>query len=159
MPATITSSEVWHEVEKRSFGVLGFVTPRGEARTAGIVYTVHGRQIYVVTAGDSWKTRHIRSNPHVSLTVTIPKRIPFLPWVQIPAATISLQGEASIHAIDEVPSEIPRKLLRGLEVDNKIRPEICVIRIHPAGRFVTYGVGVPLLTMRQPEAARGQAAV
>jgi uncharacterized protein YhbP (UPF0306 family) len=159
MPANVTTADVWREIEKRSFAVLGFVTPRGEARTAGIVYAVRDRELYIVTGHDSWKIRHIVSNPHVSLTVTISKRIPFLPWVQIPAATISFQGEASLHAVGDVSPEIPRKLLRGLDVAPALRNEVCVIRIRPAGRFVTYGVGVPLRTMRNPDAARGQAPV
>ena len=49
MPANITTDQVWREVEKRSFAVLGYVTPKGEARTAGIVYTVRDRQVYIVT--------------------------------------------------------------------------------------------------------------
>lgn len=159
MPANVTTAEVWHQVEKQSFAVLGFVTPHGEPRTAGILYAVRDRQVYIVTGRDSWKIRHIGLNPHVSLTVTIPKRIPFLPWLQIPAATISFQGDASVHEVEQVPPEIPRNLLRGLEVTPAVQSEVSVIRIRPAGRFVTYGVGVPLLTMRKPEAARGQAPV
>ena len=145
MPTNVTTADVWRKVEKHSFAVLGFVTARGEPRTAGIRYAVHDRQLYIVTGHDSWKIRHIISNPYVSLTVTIPKRIPFVPWLQIPAATISFQGEATVHAIDDVPPEIPRKLLGGLEISPEQRKTICVIRIRPAGRFVTYGVGVPLL--------------
>jgi hypothetical protein len=159
MPANITTEQVWRELEKRSFAVLGFVTARGEARTAGIVYTVRDRQLYITTGGDSWKARHITANPHVSLTVTVPKRIPFLPWLQIPAATITFQGVASVHAIKDVPPEIPQVLLRGLELNAEHREEIRVIRVQPAGEFVTYGVGVPLLVMRNPEAARGRAPV
>jgi hypothetical protein len=37
MPANVTTADVWRHVEKQSFAVLGFVTPRGEARTAGII--------------------------------------------------------------------------------------------------------------------------
>lgn len=159
MPANVTTEQVWGEVEERSFAVLGYVTPRGEARTAGVVYTVRDRHLFIITGRDAWKARHIASNPHVSLTVTIPKRIPFLPWLQIPAATISLQGEASLHAFEDVPADIPRKLLRGLEISAEQRRSICIISIRPAGEFVTYGVGVPLPVMRKPEAARGRAPV
>jgi hypothetical protein len=159
MPANVTSDEVWREVSKGYFAVLGFVTPRGEARTAGIVYAVRDREVYIATGRDSWKARHIARNPRVSLTVTIPKRIPFLPWLKIPPATISFQGEASIYDAGEVPPEIPRALLRGLEVTPELQKEVCVIRIRPAGKFVTYGVGVSLPTMRKPEAARGRAPV
>jgi hypothetical protein len=159
MPANVTGEEVWREVSKGIFAVLGYVTPRGEARTAGIVYTVREREVYVATGRNSWKARHIARNPGVSLTVTIPKRIPFLPWVKIPPATISFQGQASVHELGEVPAEISRALLRGLEVTLEVQKEVCVIRIRPAGQFVTYGVGVSLPTMRKPEAARGRAPV
>ncbi len=159
MAANLTTEQVWRELEKRSFAVLGFVTARGEARTAGIVYVVRDRQLYITTGRHSWKARHIATNPHVSLTVTIPKRIPFVPWVHIPAATITFQGVASVYAIEEVPPEIPRALLRGLDLGAEARNEISVIRVRPAGEFVTYGVGVSLPVMRRPEAARGRAAV
>jgi hypothetical protein len=75
------------------------------------------------------------------------------------AVAISFQGDASIHLVEEVPPELPRALLRGLEVNPDLRKEVCVIRIRPAGEFLTYGVGVPLRTMRKPEAARGRAPI
>jgi len=159
MPANISTDQVWREVERQFFAVLAFVTARGEARTAGIVYTVRDRQVYIMTGINSWKIRHITANPHVSLTVTIPKRVPLLPWLPIPPATITFQGDASMHAVRDVPPEIPRKLLRGLEPSPAELGAVCVIRIRPQGQFVTYGVGVPLRTMRNPEAARGRAPV
>lgn len=159
MPANITSDQVWRELEKHSFAVLGYVTPHGEARTTGIVNTVRERQIYITTSRNAWKARHVGSNPHVSLTVTITKRIPFVPWIQIPAATITFAGEASVHALNEVPPEIPRMLLRGLELGPEDQQEISVIKGRPLGEFLTYGFGVPLLVMRRPENAKGRAAV
>lgn len=157
MPATVTTAEVWREVEKRFCGVLGFVTPRGEARTAGIGYAVKDRNVYIVTGQNSWKVRHILANPHVSFTVTIPKRVPFMPWIPVPPATISFQGEASIHDLGEVPPEIPKKLLRGLKPNAEELAKICIIKIRPVGEFLTYGVGVSMQTMRKPEAASGRA--
>src|SRR5215470_3610979 len=139
MPANLTSEQVWREVEKRSFAILGFVTPRAEARTAGIVYAVRDHDLYITTWRNSWKARYIATNPHVSLTVTLAKRIPFAPWVHIPDATITFSGEASLHTIEEVPEDIPRTLLRGLELSAEHRKEISVIRIRPAGEFLTYG--------------------
>lgn len=159
MPANLTSGQVWREVEKRFFAVLGYVTPRGEARSAGVVYTVRDRELYIAVGRNSWKARHIALNPHVSLTVTIPKRVPLLPWLPIPPATISFQGQASVHGADDAPPEILRTLLRGLQTDPEERQQICILRVRPAGEFVTYGIGVPLLTMRKPEAARGRAPV
>jgi len=35
----------------------------------------------------------------------------------------------------------------------------CLIEVTPQGEFVTYGVGVSLMEMRDPAKARGRAAV
>jgi hypothetical protein len=160
MPATLTSEQVWREVEARSFGVLGFVTARGGARTTGIVYLARDRHIYITTWKDAWKAKHIAANPRVSLTVTIPKRIPFMPWIRIPDATITLQGEATLHAPSDVPAGIPQALIKGLKLGSvDPMPNLVVIRIKPHGEFLTYGIGVPMSVMRDPEAASGRAPV
>ena len=157
MPAPVTTESVWQEVEKRSFAVLAMVTAQGEARTAGIVYTTHQRRLYIGTARDSFKARWIEGNPSVSVTVPIAKRIPFLPFVQIPAATITFQGDAEVIAVEDADEAAVRALFRGLDLDEA--QEHCLLRVEPKGRFLTYGIGVPLLTMRSPEKARGSAAL
>lgn len=159
MSTSITSDQVWHELEEQLFAVIGTVTARGEARTAGIVYVVRDRRLYFATGTDTWKAKHIANNPRVSLTVTIPKRIPFMPWITIPAATITFQGRASVQGPEDVDPEIPEALLRGLEVDEDLVANACVIRVDPEGQFLTYGVGVPLRTMRKPHEAGGRVEV
>jgi hypothetical protein len=159
MSAPITTDQVWKEVEKQIFAVLGMVTAKGEARTVGIVYAVRDRHIYITSGKDAWKTKYIEQNPHVSLTVTIPKRIPFLPWIHIPAATITFQGEASLLGVEDVEPEIRKKLLKGLEIDDEFIANTSVIRVQPRGHFLTYGVGVSLLTMRKPQEAGGRVPV
>jgi hypothetical protein len=37
--------------------------------------------------------------------------------------------------------------------------QISIIEVEPTGHFVTYGVGVPLLAMRDPKKARGRVPV
>ncbi len=104
----------------------------------------------------SWKVRHIGKNRSVSITVSIPKRVPIMPWVKIPAATITFQGEATVHNVEEIPQEIQKTLLWGLELDQKGVSRLCIIKVNPRGDFLTYGVGVSLLTMRYPEKSRGR---
>ncbi len=159
MPVTPSTELVWREVQKQMFAVLGFVSSKGEARTAGIVYIVQGHELYIGTDRRSWKARHIESNPNVSLTVTIAKRIPLMPWIKIPPATITFQGKGAVCSLDDVSGEVQHSLFRGLELSAEARQRVCVIRVAPAGDFVTYGVGVPLLTMRSPDKARGRAPV
>lgn len=157
MPAPITTDYVWSEVEKRLFAVLSYVTPRGEARSAGIVYVVRDRTLYIGTGKDSWKARHIAKNPSVALNVNIPKRIPFVPWVKIPDATISFAGRARVLPLDETDPKILDALLQGMVDDPEIREGNAVLEVRPVGDFVTYGVGVPLLAMRDPKKASGRA--
>ncbi len=159
MPASISTEQVWREVEKGLFAVLGTVTAKAEARTVGIVYLVRDRHLYIASDRATWKTKHIEKNPNVSQTVTIPKRIPFIPWLRIPAATITFQGDATVHGIDEVPEDIFKALVRGLEFDQETASSPCIIRVKPKGHFVTYGIGVSLMTMRKPQAASGRAPV
>jgi hypothetical protein len=159
MSLQLSSEQVWRELKKELFAVMGVVTAKGEARTVGVVYIVHDSKIYIVTGSATWKTRHVEANPHVSLTVPIPKRIPFLPWIKIPAATISFSGMASVLEPSKVGPEVLHALLRGLEADPKELEASCVIEIQPVGDFLTYGVGVPLMTMRFPEKSRGRAPV
>jgi hypothetical protein len=157
MASAPSTDLVWKEIQQQIFAVLGFVSATGEARTAGIVYVVRGRELFVGTDRKSWKARHIAKNPNVSLTVTIPKRIPLLPWIKIPPATVTFQGNAVVSSLDEVSAEVQRALFRGLELDAATREGICILRVVPRGEFVTYGVGVPLLTMRHPKEAQGRA--
>ena len=113
MTQQLSSEQVWDVLKKELFAVLGMVTAKGEARTVGIVYTVHDRKIYIATGKDSWKARHTQNNPNVSLTVPIAKRIPFLPWIKIPAATITFSGKALVLAPKDVSADVKYALLRG----------------------------------------------
>ena len=82
-----------------------------------------------------------------------------MPWIRIPAATITFQGEAEVHDFDGIPQEIQQALLKGIEFEPEAVSDLCIIRVRPTGRFLTYGVGVSLQQMRNPELARGQAPV
>jgi hypothetical protein len=115
--------------------------------------------MYVGTDKDAWKTRHIAANPHVSLTVPIAKRIPFMPWYKIPAATITFSCVARVLAPAEAPPGILEAVFRQLADDPQAMAEVCVIEITPEKEFITYGVGVPLMQMRHPEKARGRVGV
>lgn len=159
MTQNLKSNQVWQEIENQMFAVLGMVTADSEARTVGIVYVVHNHKLYISSQRTAWKVRHIAQNPHVSLTVTIPKRIPFLPWIKIPAATITFSGLAHIYDIQKITPDIQKALFRGLETDPETVKTACVIEVTPEKEFVTYGVGVSLSDMRDPHKARGRAAV
>ena len=159
MPARVTTDLVWNEIEKHVFAVLSYVNPKGQARSAGIVYIVKDRVVYVGTDKSSWKAKHIGRNPNVALNVTIAKRLPFMPWIKIPAATIAFNGTACVLPANETDPQIVKALLKGMVDDPELFAGTCVLAIEPTGNFVTYGVGVPLLDMRDPKKAMGRTPV
>ncbi len=153
-----TTEQVWEAVDDAFFGVLAFANRDGHPRTAGVCYTVEGRSLYVSTAKGMWKVRHIAANPNVSMTVTMPKRIPFLPFIKVPAATVTFKGEAEILDVDDLDPAVFERLPRGNERDPKVLEDTAIIRIIPRGEFVTFGIGMPITQMRKHEAAHGRAA-
>ena len=98
----LNKTQVWEQINKEIFAVVGMVTKNGEARTVGIVYAEDNGKLYISSQKQAWKVRHITQNPHVSLTIPIAKRIPLLPWIKIPAATITFSGQGSILTLDDV---------------------------------------------------------
>lgn len=145
--------------KKQRFAVLSYVTPKAEARSAGIVYIVRDRKLYMRARADSWKAKYIRLNPRVALNVPIPKRIPFMPWVKIPAATIALHGAARVIAAEDADPGVIGALMGAMPDHSELAAQISIIEVEPTGHFATYGVGVSLLAMRDPKTARGRAPV
>lgn len=159
MTQTLTTDQVWQEIEDNLFGVLGMVNAKAEARTVGIVYIVRDRKLYIGSFKDAWKVRHTQGNPHVSMTIPIAKRIPFLPWIKIPAATITFHGTARVFNHDEVDPGVLDALYRGVAKDSRQMAASCVIEVTPEGDFITYGIGMSTMQMRFPEKARGRVPV
>jgi len=154
-----TTDIIWDAIKKELFAVLGMVTKELETRSTGIVYSVNDNKLYIGTGLESWKTHHIRLNPEVSITIPIPKRIPLLPWIKIPQATISFSGTARIIPAIEAEHDILRSVYRHMADDQDLLEESCLIEVVPKGDFITYGVGISLMEMRNPELARGRAPV
>jgi nitroimidazol reductase NimA-like FMN-containing flavoprotein (pyridoxamine 5'-phosphate oxidase superfamily) len=155
MNPQLTSQQIWDEVKKNTFAVLGMVTVKGEPRTVGIVYVVDDHKLYIGAERTAWKTKHIEGNPHVSATVPIPKRVPLMPWINVPAATITFSGTAQVLEKQDLGAELLDKLYRH----DDGRGEWCAIEMTPEKDFITYGVGVSLLTMRSPAKSRSRAPV
>ena len=77
------------------------------------------------------------------MTITVPKRIPFLPFIKIPAATITVKGDAEILAVADVDNSVVARLFRGLELDRKVVEDTRIIRLVSRGDFITYGIAMP----------------
>lgn len=156
--ADLTTDDVWRVLEKQNFMVVGMISARGAARTAGVMLYTVDRTLWFTTNDITWTARHIAVHPEVSVTVTIPKRVPFVPWVRIPAATITFSGVAGIVPATRMPAVARKALTKGLkQVEDGSEGQLLGIGIRPAGDFITYGVGVPLITMLDTVTARGRA--
>jgi len=154
----LTSEQVWRALAKASFAVLGYVTLSGEPRSSGVVYKTVGRRLYVAVAPDSWKAKHVAARGRVAVTVPV-RRGGILSLVgPIPPATISFHATAILH---QAGSAQVRSLLK--ELGSLLPPERrtsgSIIEIVPEGPFVTYGLGVPLMKMRDPAAAQARVAM
>jgi Pyridoxamine 5'-phosphate oxidase len=149
----LTSAQVWRELERASFAVISYTTPAGEPRSSGVLYVAEGQRLYVVVANDSWKARHIAVTGRVAVTVMVRRGGILSLLVPIPPATISFHGAATVRSAGAVEiGSLPGRMARLLPPER--RASSTIVEIQPGGRFVTYGVGVSLLRMRDPAASR-----
>jgi hypothetical protein len=158
LAARLTSEQVWHQLARGSFAVLSYVTPAGEPRSSGVVYRTVGRRLYLATAPDSWKARHVAASGRVAVTVPVRRGGLLSLVLPIPPATVSFHATAVVHPAD---SPRVRPLLKELAslLPRERQASAAVIEVIPEGRFVTYGVGVSLMRLRDPAAAGGRVAV
>ena len=159
MAAPVSTQSVWQALGEQSFGVLSWVNPKGAARSAGIIYLAKGRKIVIGCESDSWKARHIRTNPDVAMTVTFKRRIVYLPWIPLPDATITFHGKARVIEPADVDPQLLHELEEGMEPDPERNANTCIIEITPEGDFVTYGIDIPAAQMGDPHKAMGRAPV
>jgi hypothetical protein len=122
------------------------------------VYVARDRRIYIAVAPDSWKARQISTGAQVSLTVLV-HRGGVLPLVfPIPPATITFHGTVCVHPPGtEQTRALLTHLARLLPTDR--RDDATILEIIPEGRFLTYGIGIKLLAMRDPAVARARVPV
>ncbi|MFW2336154.1 pyridoxamine 5'-phosphate oxidase family protein [Ilumatobacter sp.] len=149
----LTSQQTRDEVEQHDFAVLGMVTAEGESHTVGIVDVVDDHQLDIGADRTAWKTEHIEGNPHVSATVPLPERVPPMPWIEVPAATITFSGTARIPETQDLGAELLDQVYRH----DDGRGAWCAIEMTPEKDFVTDGVGVSLPAMRSSARSRSRA--
>ena len=154
----LTTEQVWRTLAKASFAVLGYGTPAGEPRSSGVVFKTLGSRLYVAVAPDGWKAKHIAASGRVAVTVPVRRGGILSLFVPIPPATISFHAAAIVH---EAGSPEVRPLLKelGSLLPAERQDSACLIEIVPDGEFVTYGIGVRLMKMRDPAATRDRVPV
>jgi hypothetical protein len=156
--AGLTAEQIWRALGRASFAVLGHITGSGAPRSSGVVYTVFDRRMFVVVAADGWKARHIAADGRVAVTVPIRRGGVMSLLFPIPPATISFPASATVYpANSRQGREVLKHLAHLLPAERQDTGRI--VEIRPEGWFVTYGVGVRLMTMRHPELARSRVPV
>lgn len=153
----LTGDQVWRALTKASFAVISHVTPRGQPRSSGVLYTTIDRVLYVVVARDSWKARHVAATGQVAVTVPVRRGGVMSLVFPIPPATVSFHASAAVHDGDAVPGAVLAKLAPMLPPAR--RASCSVLEIRPSGHFVTYGLGVSLRQMRDTALARARVPV
>lgn len=154
----LTNEQVWHALAKASFAVLSYVTPSGQPRSSGVVYKMLNRRLFVAVEPSGWKAKHVAACGRVAVTVTV-RRGGLLSLVApIPPATVSFHATAIVH---DPGSPEARPLLEqlGALLPAERRDSASLIEIVPEETFVTYGIGIPLMKMRDPAAARARVPV
>src|SRR6266487_2686724 len=110
---------------------------------------ISGRRVYMVTAVDSWKARHIAAARRVAVTVPVRRGGIMSLLLPIPPETISFHATAVVRRAGSVEDGmLPGNLISLLPAER--RTECRIIEIRPEGQFVTYGVGISLMRMRSP---------
>ena len=138
--------------------VLSYVTPAGEPRSSGVLYTTIGRRLYIAVAPDSWKARHVAASGRVAVTVPVRRGGLLSVVAPIPPATVSFHATAIVHSADSPEVRSVLEELASL-LPAEQQASACIIEVIPEGRFVTYGVGVSLTQLRDPAAARARVPV
>ena len=157
-PSRMTSDEVWREVARASFAVLGYITPSGEPRSSGVVFGSAGRRLYVVVAPDSWKARHLVTGQRVSMTVPVRRGGILTLLFPIPPATVTFPAKVIVHPAGSFDLAAVSPELIKLLPDAR-HASGCLLELVPEGQFVTYGLATSLMDMRKPELARARVPV
>jgi hypothetical protein len=154
----LDSEQVWREIARASFAIVSVVTPQGAPRSSGVMYKVIGRHLYVAVDAGGWKARHLAADPRAAVTVPVRRGGLLSLLAPIPPATISFHGTALVHRSDAPEiARIGDRLTRLLPTENQ--DDTVILEIVAEGEFVTYGIGVSLMKMRDTEGARGRVPV
>ena len=130
--------------DKKSFMTLATSSGAQHPHAAGVLYATADGCLYVNTNVHSRKVRNIEGNANVGVCIPV-RRLPVGP-----PSTIMFQATAELLGRDD-------RALRGLLDSGRLKritshgelddPDNWFVKITPAGRIHTFGLGVSLLTL------------
>jgi len=151
-----TLALVERAIARRSYCVLGTVSPGGRPHAAGVIYaTVDGDlELWVSMDRSSRKARNIATNHRVHIQIPV-RRSPVGPPSSVQfAATAQLlaPGDPTVERL--LAANQLKKVTGHGELD---RPDAVLARIRPGPVLHTYGLGLSLITLiRDPLRAAGR---
>jgi hypothetical protein len=151
VPSRPAREQVWRALDKASFAVLGFVTSAGEPRSSGVVYALEGGHLWTAVGPNSWKARCIADGEQVSVTVPVRRGGVLSLVAPIPPATISFHARAIVHPAGSLDVGKLSKRLAALVPEKRRAGSL--LELVPEGVFLTYGIGVSLMDMTDPDVA------
>lgn len=143
--STIRYADLRAAIAKRSFATLATTSPSQRPHAAAVLYAAVGDVLYVSTLRSSRKARNIAANPHVFISIPI-RRIPF----GAPPSTIHFAATAELLPVDhpEVTSLARSGKLKAITSHGELDlPDGCIVRIAPAPKMHTYGLGMSLYAL------------
>lgn len=149
-----TLALVERAIARRSFCVLGTVSPAGRPHAAGVIYAEVDGDLWVSVDRSSRKARNIAANPFVHVQIPV-RRGPVGPPSSIQfAATAELFSPGDPEVDRLMAARQLRKVTGHGELE---RPDAVLVRIRPDRVLHTYGLGLPLITLiRDPLRAAGR---
>jgi len=137
---------VKREIVRRSFCTLATADADGAPHAVGINYAFVDGHFYLATGRLTKKVRNIRQNPRVAVYIAVRKYPMGPPW------SIQFQGMATVlpHDDPEIAGLHKAGKLKNITrfgVMEKVGAAGCFLKIKPARKIHTYGLGIPLLTV------------
>ena len=147
VPASDTERQrriVRRAIARRSFAVLATSSAANRPHSAGVLYATTPHGLFVSTSGGSVKARNVRENGRVGVSIPV-RKVPLGP-----PFVVQFQTAAEVLPIDHplIRALLAAGELKSLTSHGELDlPDSVFLRLRMPRRVVTFGLGVPLLSV------------
>ena len=131
-------------IAARSFAMLATSSAENRPHVAGVLYAATADGLFVSTSGDSVKGRNVRANGRAGLSIPV-RKVPVGP-----PFVVQFQTAAEVLEVDDplVREHVEDASLRSITSHGELElPGSVFVRLRMPRRVVTFGLGVPLLSV------------
>jgi predicted pyridoxine 5'-phosphate oxidase superfamily flavin-nucleotide-binding protein len=128
-------------IRRSSFCTLATASAANRPHVVGVLYAAVDGLLYVSTETTSIKARNVRENPRVAVCIPV-RRYPVGP-----PFCVQFQGSAELRPTGDpqIVGLLDAGRLKPITTHGELdHPDACFIRVTPARRVASYGLGVPL---------------